>query len=267
MAKWAAIGCGCGVGGAGRLASWPGCTLYGVAENHRTIDRVTRILEEVVYRPGVTFAELTRALDAPKSTVHGFIRGLLAKGWLFESDRGFYLGPAVYGLTLVSGHIRAGSVTHEDLVALYEETGTTVFLGVEAGDHLVYVDEVGADTVEGFEARSNIRRTLVATPGGKALLAARPDAELEPYLRRRTLEEADAVRDFLEELDEIRKTRIATHVHRSGKRFAIATAVRNQTGHVVGASPSAGPSPTCNRTRRSSAECLSSTSTLGRDGR
>jgi hypothetical protein len=43
-------------------------------QNHRTIDRVTQILEEVVYNPGVTFAELARALDAPKSSVHGFIR-------------------------------------------------------------------------------------------------------------------------------------------------------------------------------------------------
>ena len=49
-------------------------------QNHRTVDRVTRILEEVVYSPGMTFAELVRALDAPKSSVHGFIRGLLAKG-------------------------------------------------------------------------------------------------------------------------------------------------------------------------------------------
>ena len=29
---------------------------------HRTVDRVTRILEEVVYKPGMTFAELVRAL-------------------------------------------------------------------------------------------------------------------------------------------------------------------------------------------------------------
>jgi CRP-like cAMP-binding protein len=36
-----------------------------------------RILEEVVYKPGLTFAELARALNAPKSSVHGFIRGLL----------------------------------------------------------------------------------------------------------------------------------------------------------------------------------------------
>src|SRR6266550_8022222 len=94
-----------------------------VPQNHRTVDRVTRILEMVVYRPGMTFAELARTLDAPKSSVHGFISGLLANGWLYEQDRSFYLGPAVYGLTLASGHIRAGLVTHADLATLHEETG------------------------------------------------------------------------------------------------------------------------------------------------
>lgn len=97
-------------------------------QNHRTVDRVTRILEEVVYKPGMTFAELARALNAPKSSVHGFISGLLAKGWLYEADHRFYPGPAVYGLTLASGHIRAGLVTHADLVALHEETGLAAFL-------------------------------------------------------------------------------------------------------------------------------------------
>ena len=57
----------------------------GAPEVHRTVDRATRILEEVVYRPGMTFAELARALDAPKRSVYGFIRGLLAKGWLYET--------------------------------------------------------------------------------------------------------------------------------------------------------------------------------------
>jgi hypothetical protein len=42
-----------------------------------------------------TFSELARALDAPKGSVHGFIGGLLATGWLYEQDHRFYLGPAV----------------------------------------------------------------------------------------------------------------------------------------------------------------------------
>ena len=60
---------------------------------------MTRILEEVVYHPGMTFAELVRALNAAKSSVHGFMRGLLAKGWLYEEQGRYYLGPAVYSLT------------------------------------------------------------------------------------------------------------------------------------------------------------------------
>jgi len=101
---------------------------------HRTIDRVTQILEEVVYHPGIGFAELARALDAPKSSVHGFIRGLQAKGWLYESDRRF---------------------CQADLDALHKDTGMTVFLGVEAGDHLIYIGESGTDALTGFAAKSN----------------------------------------------------------------------------------------------------------------
>jgi DNA-binding IclR family transcriptional regulator len=205
-----------------------------VPQNHRTVDRVTRILEEVVYRPGMTFAELARALDAPKSSVHGFVSGLLANGWLFELDRRFYLGPAVYGLTLVSGQIRAGTVTHENLEALRDAADAAVFVGVRAGEHLIYIAEVGSDPVVGFDARSNIRRGLLSTAGGKALLAARPDSEIEAYLRRRDPDDSELVRHFLDELDEIRTSRIATNVRQSGTRFAVATTVNHQSpGNAV----------------------------------
>ena len=206
-----------------------------VPQNHRTVDRVTRILEEVVYNPGLTFAELVRALDAAKSSVHGFIRGLLAKGWLYEEQGRYYLGPAVYGLTLASGHIRAGLVTHTDLATLHEETGVAAFLGVQAGDQLIYIAEAGSDSITGFEARSNIRRPILATAGGKALLVARSDGERESYLRRRRAEEADLVEQFLEEYAEIKRTRIATNIRRGSTRFGIATVVHNQSGEAVAA--------------------------------
>jgi DNA-binding IclR family transcriptional regulator len=219
----------------------PAGRLKRVPQNHRTVDRVTRILEEVVYHPGMTFADLVRALNAAKSSVHGFIRGLLAKGWLYEEHGRYYLGPAVYGLTLASGHIRAGLVTHADLAALYEETGVAVFLGVQAGDHLMYIAEAGSDAITGFEARSNIRRPMLATAGGKALLAARPDGERESYLRRRSAEEADLVDEFLAEYAEIKRTRIAQNIRRGGTRFGIATTVHNPSGEAVAALTLVGP--------------------------
>jgi DNA-binding IclR family transcriptional regulator len=116
---------------------------------------------------------------------------------------------------------------------LQAEANTAVFLGVQAGEHLIYIAEVGSDPVVGFDARSNIRRVPLATAGGKVQLAARSDVEREAYLRRRLPEEADLVQSFLEELPEIQATRIATNLRQGGRRFAIATTVDNQAGEAV----------------------------------
>lgn len=210
-------------------------------QHHRTVDRITGILETVVYRPGIRFTELARALDAPMGSVHGFISGLLAKGWLYEQDHRFYLGPAVYALTIASGNIRAGMVTHDDLASLEEETAAAVFLGVHAGDYLVYVAEVGSERLAGFAAQSDIRRPLLRTAGGKALLAAGPAVEREAHLRRQMAEDPDAVDEFLAEYEEIRRTRIATHVRLSGTRFAMATAVLDRSGNAVASVTLVGP--------------------------
>jgi len=208
---------------------------------HRTIDRVTRILEEVVYNPGMTFAELARALDAPKSSVYGFIRGLVAAGWLHEDGHRFYLGPALYGLTMATGRIRAGLVTDSDLSLLSNLTGATIFLGVRAGDNLIYVAEAGSNTLTGFAVRTNIRRSLLETAGGKALLAAMPEGERVSFLRRRGPEETALVEQFLAEYADIHLTRIARNTRHGGAQTAIATTVRNGAGEVVAEVTLVGP--------------------------
>jgi DNA-binding IclR family transcriptional regulator len=202
-------------------------------KKHRTIDRVTEIIEQVVYNPGMTFSDLVKVLGAAKSSVHGFISGLLANGWLHSDNGRFYLGPAVYGLTLASGQIRTGLVTNNDLSKLHEEAKVAVFLGVRAGDHLIYIAEAGSDPATGFDARTNIRRTLLATAGGKALLAEMSDAERESYLRRRSGMEADLVASFLDEYREIRRSRVATNIRHGGTRFAVATTVHNSSGEPI----------------------------------
>ncbi len=202
-------------------------------QKHRTIDRVTRIIEEVVYKPGMNLAELVRVLNAPKSSIYGFVQGLLASGWLYEENNRFYLGPTVHSLTLASGHIRAGFVTHADLLSLNKATGVAVFLGVLAGDHLIYIAQEGTDPVIDFAARSNIRRSLLNTAGGKALLAAKSDADRTSYLRRCGTDQEKLVRAFLSELQEIQRTRIATNLRET--RFAVATTVNNQSGQAVAA--------------------------------
>lgn len=209
-------------------------------QNHRTIDRVTRIVEEVVYTPGMTFAELSRALDAPKSSVHGFIRGLIAAGWLHQDDNRFYLGPALQALTLVSGQMRPGSVTEQDLRALHADVDAPVFLGVRAGDDLLYIAEAGAERLPTFGASSNIRRDLLGSAGGKALLAATPLRERDAYLRRRR-DRPDLIDAFQAEFDDIVKTRIARNYLQGGSRFALATVVRDRNGRGVAEVTIVGP--------------------------
>jgi DNA-binding IclR family transcriptional regulator len=210
-------------------------------QNHRTVDRVTHILEAVTYHPGITFAELARELGAPKSSVHGFVRGLLAKGWLYEADKRFYLGPALYGLTLASGQMQPGSVTQDDLDRLFEITGLSAFLGVQAGDHLIYVGVAEADAQSRYTARTRLRRGLLAAAGGKALLAEKSDPERDGYLRRRPPEEAEMVARFLAEYRDIKRTGIATNRRHGGAQFALATAVRNQFGEAVSEITLVGP--------------------------
>ena len=229
-------------------------------QNHRTVDRATQILEEVTYLPGITFAELARALDAPKSSVHGFVRGLLAKGWLYEIDKRFYLGPAIYGLTLASGQMQAGSVTQDDLGKLHELTGLSVFLGVQAGDYLIYVSVAGADEQSRYTARTRLRRGLLDAAGGKALLAEKSDAARDSYLRRRGPDEAEKVSQFLAEFRDIKQTGIATNYRHGGAQFALATVVRNQFGEAVSeitlVGPTADAEPREAELRKALLECV-----------
>lgn len=203
--------------------------------NHRTVDRVTQIVEEVVAQPGITFSEIARTLGAAKSSVHGFLWGLVARGWLVEQDGGFYVGPAVYALTLASGNIRAGAISFDDLKNLHEKTGAAAFLGVRAGDHLVYVAEIGNDPLTGFIVQTEIRRPLLRTAGGKALLAEMPQIEMNAFLRRRPADEAADIDQFLSEYRQIKDTGLARNYTKSGTRMAIATPIRDRNSEALGA--------------------------------
>ena len=78
------------------------------ARPHRTVDRVTGILETVSLNPrGVTLAELATALDAAKSSVQELTNGLLARGYLVQEDGRFHLGPGPFILAARANRLAA----------------------------------------------------------------------------------------------------------------------------------------------------------------
>lgn len=202
---------------------------------HHTISRVMQILEEPAYRPGSTFAELTRAVGAPKSSMHGFVRGLVADEWLVEDDRRLYLGSTFYHLAVGSGQIRAGTVSEADLEALHRETGPDS-LRRRAGRRPPDLrGGGGSDMLSGFGTRSKIRRNMLTSAGGQALLAELPQPELEDFLHHRGPGEQHDVEEFLGSCAAIRATRIAVHKSRVRARTAVATTIPGPSDVAVAA--------------------------------
>ena len=181
------------------------------ARPHRTVDRVTAILETVSLAPqGVTLAELATALDAAKSSVQELTNGLLARGYLVEDDGRFHLGPGPFILAARTNKIAALSLDHRFVVELNRVLGCNVLVGVRVGDAIVFVDHVGQESPAlTYVARTHARRPLYTSAAGKTLLANLPDEEMYRLLDLAGPERADDVRRFLAELPEIRATGLA----------------------------------------------------------
>ncbi|NKY34672.1 helix-turn-helix domain-containing protein [Nocardia speluncae] len=180
-------------------------------KHHRGVDRTVAILESVARRrDGLTLTELARALDAPVSSVQQLVYGLVAVGFLNEDDRRFTLGPGAFALTMQTDWRSIAPISHELVEDLSAELGCTMALGLLVGDNLMYFDEAGSDPAIEYYATSRSRRPVLASAGGKRLLAGLPDFELQHRLR--SLSErhpAGEVDQFLAELPEIRATGLA----------------------------------------------------------
>jgi DNA-binding IclR family transcriptional regulator len=143
---------------------------------HRTVDRVIEILETVSLSPrGVTLAELAAALDAAKSSVQELTNGLLARGYLIESERRFHLGPGPFILAARANKLAAVSLDHEFVAELAKVLGCTVLVGVRVGDAIVFTDLVGEESPSlTFVARTHARRPLYTSAAGKDFAGERP---------------------------------------------------------------------------------------------
>lgn len=205
------------------------------AKNHRTVDRVTQLLEFAATRAqGATLTEMARALNAPVSSIQGLVNGLVASGYLTEEDKKYFLGPGPYILTLRANGMPARTVSHDDLVALHERTGCSVLLGVKMGQHVVYIDEVGESPHLVYLARSRMRRPMLETVAGRCILAHLPPNELHEYLESQP--DTDLVDQYLSDLPDIRRTGIAINLEsKFSKGTVIGSIVRDSSNRPIAA--------------------------------
>ncbi|MGM0699871.1 MAG: IclR family transcriptional regulator [Actinomycetota bacterium] len=174
-----------------------------MTSTHRTVTRIVRILESAARAgdQGVTLSALARELDAPKSSVHGFVRGLCTEGYLAEAADGYVLGS---GVAHVLGPAENSVVLLiEDVLAeISARTGETVTVAVRVGASVVYVHSLPADYEVCYAPRLKVRRPLLPTSSGKLFFAFAPKpgdsdllASFGPEARARLDAELPAIRD------------------------------------------------------------------------
>ena len=189
--------------------------------HNRTASRVVSILEHVAAEPeGMTLTELSRALEAPKSSVHGIVRTLEHAGYLFRSKSTYRIGPSITGLAAAS----SSSVTElaKPVVdALSAEFDETVLLGTRVGEAVAY--QYYAESSQPIRFSPPRVRKPQPRPSSimKLYLAFRRDEEREAYLTSH-VPDADERAALETELATVRATGYA---YNHGETFTGLTAI------------------------------------------
>ncbi|MGH3664753.1 MAG: IclR family transcriptional regulator, partial [Egibacteraceae bacterium] len=213
-------------------------------DGHRTVGRIAAILEfAAADAGGVRLGEVAARLDAPKSSVHGLLRGLVAVGYLVERGGRYMIGPGIAAL-LAPFHQRSlADVARRELERLSAATGETVLLGTRVGNNIVYLDQVESRHTIRYAAHLRERRPLFHTSMGKIFLADMEPRARERLLRRGRREEIGDLDGLLAELETVRREQVAYNREETVARVAAAASgVRDNTGTLVAAVSVAGPS-------------------------
>lgn len=210
-----------------------------VSKEHRTVRRVTTILEAVATGSGdVRLATLAGVLDAPKSSVHGLVQGLIAAGYLIDDDGAYHLGPAARVLLHVPDHASLADRAHPAMVRLRDRFDETVTLGEPVGDSVVYIHTVESAQHVRYSPPLRERRPLYPTAMGKLVLAHMSPRRRTTHLAAFGPSERDRV---LDELAEIRTTGVAYDRAESVPGLSAVGAPITAAGAVVACVTIAGP--------------------------
>jgi DNA-binding IclR family transcriptional regulator len=178
------------------------------APEHRTVSRVMAILEVVVASEpnGLRLADLPDMVGAPKSTLLGLARGLVATGYLREHRGRYFRGPAVAMLAVGGEQIPAHY--HHALAELSAQWNETAILATLAGDSVINIDVVESTHVIRSSPPVHERRPMWPGSFGKIFLAFMDPRRRDSHLNRKH-KDPDERRRILAEIEIIRASRVA----------------------------------------------------------
>ena len=221
----------------------------------QSVTRVIHILEALCASPTpVSLANLSRELEAPKSSIAALLRGLAAADFVVVAEGAYRLGPNAFGLGSALAEARrrlqSSDLIRDGMRRLLDRSGETVLFAVRdaGGESLTYVDVIESRSSVRFAASIGDRRPLYCTAGGRALLAALPEKDMRRYLERLKPRKLTAhtqinKRALAEAIETARTTGVGQTVEQASDGVTgTAAVIRDGAGTVIGALVVAAPS-------------------------
>jgi len=195
------------------------------------IERVIDILEafQANQRP-LSLTELSEAAGIPKSTCHGIVQTLMARGYMYmlTRPRSIYPTRRIYDV--------ARDIVDKDpfiqraiplLERLRDATRETVILGKRQGDAAIYLQVIEGLHVIRYAAKPGELKPLHSSSIGKALLGSLKETDLRTWLKGRQLPAITAATQTEHEdlVRELRDSRLAGYFVTRGENMSDVWAV------------------------------------------
>lgn len=184
----------------------------------RSVTRVLALFGTIAGSAGgLSLAELSTALDAPKSSLLVLLRPLVAMGYLDHASARYTLGAAAFRIaSRILSARQFPKLVRPYMEELAARTRESVYLAALDADArtVSYVECIESPQAVRYVVPVGTTRALYASAAGRVLLAFQDDAWRERYLKSvrlerltpRTVTDSDALR---RELESIRKSGIA----------------------------------------------------------
>lgn len=199
-------------------------------------------------------AELSRRLDAPKTSLIGLLRSLAELNFVIFADGAYRLGGASF--ELASGVMASRQQQHMSeairvrMRELTKRSGETVLYAIlNADDHdmMTYLDIIESRGAVRISVTVGDRSPLYCTAGGRVLLAGMPDAEVRDYLERASIKPLNRMTEtdrptLLHAVEQTRIDGVSTVIDEVIQGVTgMASPVRDSSGGVIGTLIIAGP--------------------------
>lgn len=214
----------------------------------KTTQRSLDIIETLREVDGARLTELAERLDLPNSTVHSHLSTLMERDYVFKDGDVYrislrFLELGEYART----RRKIYDLTKPEVEELAADTGDVANLLVEENGRGVYLWSAEGENAVPLDIQPGKHVHLHATALGKCILAHLPESTVEEIIDRRGLpaETPNTITDEDElraELDAVRERGYAIDDEErvSGMR-CIGTAVKSESGNVIGAISVSGP--------------------------